>query len=151
MTDDAGQDLQVSRATSMIGFCIDEVERLGWPHIRDLTVRETWEWCRSLPGFDSGSPRTRGGRALAALSYRIKQSIDENTPMILVWLFVGIEALFGAGTEGLRARSSKSTNSTRQTVWFSQAAERHVRVSVTLRTWGSGPSARAFQLFRFDA
>ena len=93
-------------ARNDLGLVVEVVRALGWPAMRDLTIRETWDWCRRLPGFVAGCPTSRGGRALTAFSYQIKEKPADFSPMDLVWAMVGLEALFGHGKEGLRKQIS---------------------------------------------
>ena len=90
--------------TNQLGFATDEVASIGWPKLQHLAVGAVWRWMGRLEGFDKGLPKGRGGRALAAFSQLIKGGIAENSPIDLIWILVGLEALYGHGNVGLKAQ-----------------------------------------------
>lgn len=104
VSSDGGKILPVLPQTSMLDATVTMSEETGWPLLRTLSIVDVWHWLRLLPGFVSGQPTTPAGRAVAALSHQFKGSIDELSPLDLVWVLVGLEALYGTGREGLKTQ-----------------------------------------------
>jgi hypothetical protein len=91
-----------SGLSSSSAWAADRTAELGWPPLLDLQVKTVWDWLRKLPGFDDGAPRGPAGRAVSALSYIFGGAPAQSPVVDLVWALVGLEALYGIGTTGLK-------------------------------------------------
>jgi hypothetical protein len=80
-----------------------EANRYQWPPIADtLSVRDVWNWMCEIPGIAEGQGQGPAGRALGALSFLFS---DLRSPVLeLVWALVGLEAVYGRGSAGIKAQ-----------------------------------------------
>ena len=91
-----------SGCTSNSSWAAATASELGWPRLADPKVEHVWNWLRRLPGFGEGAPRGPAGRAVSALSQLFGEASAQTPVVGLVWALVGLEALFGNGTMGLK-------------------------------------------------
>jgi len=73
----------------------------GWPRLSPPEFRPAWEWLRASGALKDGIGRGPLGRALAAVSHLTTASLEENSSIDLVWILMGLEALYARGREGL--------------------------------------------------
>jgi hypothetical protein len=85
-----------------LGLAVKRASDLGWPPLTELAISEVWTWAHSVSGFKEGVGRGRVGRALGALSHLMRGG--ERSPADLAWALLGLEALYGKGTQGLKAQ-----------------------------------------------
>lgn len=71
----------------------ERAEELGWPTIEELPLASVWTWLSSIDGMSEGVPKSRVGRAVAALS-QLLVSAGGGAAMDLMWAMVGLEALY---------------------------------------------------------
>jgi hypothetical protein len=91
-------------ALTTFEFAKKRAERLKWPEIRTLKIREVYEWLTRVPGFSDRRGIGRVGRAIAALSHLINMTSRDKDELSLVWALLGLEALYGQGNVGLKAQ-----------------------------------------------
>lgn len=91
-------------ALTTFEFAKERAERLKWPEIRTLKIREVYEWLTRVPGFSDRRGIGRVGRAIAALSHLIKMASRDDDELSLVWALLGLEALYGQGNVGMKAQ-----------------------------------------------
>lgn len=78
---------------------VDVPSRFGWPPFTEVSVAKVYQWMLGIPGIHEVFGSGRFGRALAALSYIV--SPEHQWQGTLFWGLIGLEALYGAGKEGL--------------------------------------------------
>lgn len=82
-------------------------ESNGWPTIFDIDISKVWAWLNSFESFGDNIGEGNIGRAVAAITYLMKDTVSDSTKSInldIVWILLGLEALYGKGNVGLRSQ-----------------------------------------------
>jgi len=103
--------------------------KLKWPVIRALPFERVWDWLMKLPGYRNESEPTPVGRAVNALSHALSNAY--NSPVVLMWAMVGIEALYTSQGSGLLQQVRERT---RAFLGFSPRADKLVSSMYALRS-----------------
>ena len=74
----------------------------NWPPFQEVSIRDAWLWLESADCLSSGVGTGPLGRAWAALSQIIKSSLNDDSSIQLIWVLIGLEALYAEGNLGLR-------------------------------------------------
>jgi hypothetical protein len=102
---------RIPRWLNPIDASYDETKQINWPEYRELQFRKTWAWLADVPNLRSGFARSDLGRALAAWSYLFGDSIDSEYPFGHgLWAILGLEAIYGEGTELITRQLVEKTN-----------------------------------------
>jgi hypothetical protein len=88
---------------------VDAAQRYGWPTLQKLGVSQAWSWLAATGCVDGGTAKQPIGRALAALSYVAPQRADSESGLNLVWVLLGLEALYCTSNIGLREQLVSKT------------------------------------------
>lgn len=97
--------------TNPIDSAYDETKHINWPELSELPFRKVWTWLLNVPNFRKGFASSDLGRALAAFSYLFGDSIDSEYPFGHgLWAILGLEALYGEGTELITRQLVDKTN-----------------------------------------
>ncbi len=77
----------------------------GWPQILELKLEQVWNWLNSFGFLNQSFGEGPIGRAIAAITYLLKDEFTEAVESInldTIWIFLGLEALYGKGNIGLK-------------------------------------------------
>lgn len=81
---------------------IQSAQQLGWPRFSKPTILQGWNWLRTSDALVDGIGVGRLGRALAAVSHLTSPDLRETSSIRLVWILLGLEALYSRGNIGLK-------------------------------------------------
>jgi hypothetical protein len=81
---------------------VEAAERLGWPVFSRPSLLQAWTWLRTSGALVDGIGVGRLGRALSAVSHLTSSTLTESSSIDLVWLLLGLEALYSKGNVGLK-------------------------------------------------
>lgn len=84
---------------------------LGWPKFYSIPFVDAWEWLRHSGALCDGIGIGRLGRAIAALSHLTTSSFESTSSVGLVWILLGLEALYSKGNVGLKEQLLGKTES----------------------------------------
>ena len=82
--------------------CVNAATKLGWPRFTPVSIRDVWEWMRTSCVIKDGVGTDSMGRALSALSHLTSESLNDSSSIELVWILLGLEALYSKGNVGLK-------------------------------------------------
>lgn len=101
----------IPRWVNPIDSAFDGNGEIDWPQLRDVPFTRVWNWLVGVPNFRQGFANTDLGRALAAFSYLIGNSADSEYPFGYgLWAILGLEAIYGEGTELFTKQLVDKTN-----------------------------------------
>jgi hypothetical protein len=89
-------------ALHQLDEALDASVEYSWPPLGELPLSSVVSWLDNMPGFRDRVGRTRLGRAIGALSYLIKEHSRDENELSIVWALLGIEALYGRGSEAIK-------------------------------------------------
>jgi len=104
------------RIQNCLGPAVQTARSIGWPPLKNLELRQVYDWARRLPGWGRGVSGNNVDTAFAALMSVL--CLEPGEPVLaLVWALVGLEALYTSanmrtrkqmldGAEGLLGRCS---------------------------------------------
>jgi len=75
----------------------------GWPETYDLKIETVWNYLTSFVFFNIGFGEGPIGRAIAAMTYLLKnefKEVVESISLDMIWILIGLEALYGKGSVG---------------------------------------------------
>lgn len=81
---------------------VESAQQLGWPRFYKPTLLQGWNWMRTSGALVDGIGVGRLGRSLAALSHLTAPDLRETSSIELVWVLLGLEALYSRGNVGLK-------------------------------------------------
>lgn len=81
---------------------VQAAQQLGWPRFSKPTLLQGWNWLRTSDALVDGIGVGRLGRALAAVSHLTVPDLRETSSINLVWILLGLEALYSRGNVGLK-------------------------------------------------
>lgn len=87
-------------------------ESNGWPKIFEIDIATVWSWLNSLESFGNSIGEGNIGRAVGAITYLMKNTVSERNESInldIVWILLGLEALYGKGNVGLKSQLMQKT------------------------------------------
>ncbi len=97
-------DRSSSGLASSFSEALRAAEEYQWPPIKSLTISQCWDWLQGIPGFEERRSQSRLGRAVAALTYLLKDRFSDDNELALVWAMLGLEALYGRSNSGLKSQ-----------------------------------------------
>lgn len=74
----------------------------GWPPLFKADFLSGWKWLRETFALVDGIGVGRIGRALAAVSHLTTPDLRSTSSVSLVWILLGLEALYSKGNVGLK-------------------------------------------------
>lgn len=83
-------------------FAVEASRKLGWPPIIDVDLLQGWTWLRESGALIDGIGVGHIGRALSAVSHLTTQDLTSTNSIDLVWILLGLEALYSKGNVGLK-------------------------------------------------
>jgi hypothetical protein len=83
-------------------WAVDTSKQLGWPKLSKVDFSCGWNWLHRSEALVDGIGVGRLGRALAALSHLTATSLNTTSSIDLVWILLGLEALYSKGNIGLK-------------------------------------------------
>lgn len=83
-------------------YAVQAAQQLGWPRFSKPTLSQGWKWLRTSDALIDGIGVGRLGRALAAVSHLTSPDLRETSSIGLVWILLGLEALYSRGNIGLK-------------------------------------------------
>lgn len=104
-------DRSSSGSTSSFSEAMRAAEEYKWPPIKSLSILECWSWLQGIPGFEERRSQSRLGRAVAALTYLLKNRFPDENELALVWAMLGLEALYGRSNSGLKSQILEKSES----------------------------------------
>ena len=81
---------------------VEAAQQLGWPKFYKPTLLQGWNWMRTSGALVDGIGVGPLGRALAAVSHLTAPDLSETSSIELVWVLLGLEALYSRGNVGLK-------------------------------------------------
>lgn len=84
---------------------------LGWPKFYAIPFVDAWRWLRHSGALSDGIGIGRLGRAIAALSHLTTSNFEPTSSVGLVWILLGLEALYSRGNVGLKEQLLGKTES----------------------------------------
>lgn len=81
---------------------VDAARTLKWPRFSTITVVDTWRWLRSSGAVVDGIGVGQLGRAIAAFSHLTTENLHRSSSVDLVWILLGLEALYSKSNVGLK-------------------------------------------------
>jgi hypothetical protein len=82
-------------------------ESNGWPKVFDIPIIKVWVWLNSFDFFKNSIGEGNIGRAVAAISYLLKDTVSDihvSINLDIIWILIGLEALYGKGNTGLKSQ-----------------------------------------------
>jgi hypothetical protein len=96
------------RGTHNLFYEAYEVARKNtWPQLHDIDLQKVWCWLNSSDFFQDSIGVGPIGRAIAAITYLLKDTfidVTTNISMDIIWILLGLEALYGKGNVGLKTQ-----------------------------------------------
>jgi hypothetical protein len=83
-------------------YAIETSEQLGWPKMYSASLSKGWDWLKRSDALIDGIGVHPLGRALAALSHLTSPNLNSTSSIELVWILLGLEALYSRGNVGLK-------------------------------------------------
>lgn len=83
-------------------FAVEASQRLGWPPFFKAEFLHGWNWLRGTNALIDGIGVGRVGRALCAVSHLTTPDLRSTSSIGLVWILLGLEALYSKGNVGLK-------------------------------------------------
>lgn len=81
---------------------VQAAQQLGWPRFSKPTLLQGWNWLRTSDALVDGIGVGPLGRSLAAVSHLTVPDLRETSSIGLVWILLGLEALYSRGNVGLK-------------------------------------------------
>lgn len=81
---------------------VNASQQLGWPTLYKPGFLHGWNWLRGSGALADGIGVGRLGRALAAVSHLTAPDLKKTSSIDLVWILLGLEALYSKGNVGLK-------------------------------------------------
>jgi len=81
---------------------VEASRQLGWPPVFKNEFLHGWTWLRESSALVEGIGVGRIGRALAAVSHLTTPDLRSTSSIDLVWILLGLEALYSKGNVGLK-------------------------------------------------
>lgn len=94
--------IELKEATNLYAEYFSTGYKFNWPEFIDISYIEVLEWLSKQikPGNILSDSNTT--RALAAFSNILFRSFTDESPIDIMWLLMGLEALYCKGSEGLK-------------------------------------------------
>lgn len=83
-------------------MAVEAASTANWPHFHKLTIADGWKWLSKSGCIEDGIGVGRLGRAWAALTHISKRSLQQDDSLDLVWILLGLEALYTKGNIGVK-------------------------------------------------
>ena len=103
--DDAMLNLEINGTYNFFYETKIRANENGWPQVLELELEKVWKWLNSFDFFHESMGEDRIGRAIAAITYLLKDNFSEAAKAInldMIWMLVGLEALYGRGRNDLQ-------------------------------------------------
>ena len=83
-------------------FAVEVSASLGWPMFPNPPLASGWNWLLASAAVEDGVGIGHLGRALSAVSHLTRGEASQSSQIDLVWVLLGLEALYSRGNVGLK-------------------------------------------------